>query len=114
MTKARVCTGRCAMSTDRRRSGARWLTLLVGALLSAAAPAAESPQAPPATAQAGHQVTQPDGLHGRLLRDEPSPVRRLDPAVFTEISPVTASDPAVRLPEDQRTDVPPARLRHDR
>lgn len=106
MTTARACTGRCAMSTEPRRSAARWLALLMGAH-GAVALAAEPP-VPPASAQAAYQVTQPDGLHGRLLRDEPSPVRRLDPAVFTEILPVTASDPALRLPEDQRSD-PPAR-----
>lgn len=100
MATAHACTGRFAMLTDlRRRVGrAGWLVLLMGV----GATAAEPVPPPPPAAQAAHQVADPGGLRGRLLRDEPSPVRSLDPAVFTELSPVTTSDPAVRLPEDQR------------
>ena len=65
------------------------------------APGAAEPPEPPTSAQAAHQVDNPEGLRSRLLRDEASPVRSLDPAIFIELSPVTASDPAVRLPRDQ-------------
>ena len=62
---------------------------------------AEAPPEAPAAAQAAHQVVYPEGLRSRLLRDEPSPVRTRDETIFTGLSPVTASDPAVRLPDDQ-------------
>lgn len=98
MTRDRASTGRCAMRIERRRDH-RWWTW--SAALLAAVASADPPPPPPATAEAAHLVVQPEGLRGRLLRDGLSPVRGLDPAVFTEISPVTASDPAVRLPADQ-------------
>lgn len=63
---------------------------------------ATPPPEPPADAQAAHQVLQPEGLVARLLGDQPSPVRRYDPAIFTELLPVTAAEPPLRLPEDQR------------
>jgi hypothetical protein len=47
---------------------------------------------PPAEMEAAHQV-----LYGAGLRDW-----RLDTAVFIDLSPVTATEPAVQLPEDQR------------
>jgi hypothetical protein len=59
------------------------------------------PPEPPAGAQAAQQVVNPEGLRARLLRDE-APVRSLDPAIFTDLSPVSASDPALRLPPDQQ------------
>lgn len=79
------------------------LAALPTVLLTCAALAAEPAPEPPATAQAAYQVEHPEGLRARLLRDEASPVRSHDPAIFTELSPVTASDPAVRLPEDQQS-----------
>lgn len=88
------------MRAERGR-GRNVRKLAVLAALFAAAASAEPPPVPPPAAEATYQVAQPEGLRGRLLRDVPSPVRSLDPAVFTEISPVTASDPAVRLPPDQ-------------
>ncbi|MDZ7669719.1 MAG: hypothetical protein U5Q16_09990 [Gammaproteobacteria bacterium] len=72
----------------------------MGPLSSTSLWAAPAPEPSP-EAQAAHQVTQPEGLRARLLGDEASPVRRLDAAIFTELLPVTASEPAVRLPEDQ-------------
>jgi hypothetical protein len=76
-----------------------------GALAAEAAPSPALPgpaASPPAAAQAAHQPVPGEGLRSRLLGDEPSAVRALDPAVFLEISPVAASEPALRLPEDQR------------
>jgi hypothetical protein len=67
-------------------------------------PPGQAVEAPSDTAQAAHQVAGEEGLRARMLRDEPSPVRELDPAIFTPLSPVTASDPALRLPEDQQDD----------
>lgn len=102
MTMVPASTGRSAMICERRQAV---LGMLVGwALLapSGLAAAAERPPEPPPAAQAAHQVVYPDGLRARLLRDEASSVRTLDPAIFTELSPVTAAEPAVRLPDDQR------------
>jgi hypothetical protein len=82
----------------------RSAVLAAGLLMIAAAPvsrAAESPP-PPVDAEAAQQVAEPARLVERLLGDEPSPVRALDPAIFIELLPVTASEPAVRLPEDQQ------------
>lgn len=98
MTTVHACTGHSAMNAERRIRTAAGVLAWV---LAAAAVAAEPPP-PPAPAQAAHQVVAGGDLWSRLLPDEASPVRRLDPAIFTELSPVTASDPAVRLPDDQR------------
>jgi hypothetical protein len=92
------------MSTERRLRAVSGAGSLLLALLGAGFVAAAPPPEPPTTAQAAHQVAHPEGLRSRLLRDEPSPVRGLDAAIFTELSPVTVSDPAVRLPEDQQLD----------
>lgn len=99
-----VGTGRCAIAIDTlmsHRASIICSVLLVGCVASAAGHGAAAPE-PPAEAQGAHQVVQPEGLRARLLGDEDSPVRRLDSAIFTELRPVTASEPAVRLPEDQR------------
>lgn len=91
------------MIVERIGPASAWLLVLLPALLAGpVAVAAEPSSQPPLPAQAAHQVAEAEGLWSRLLRDEQSPVRRLDPAIFTELSPVTASDPAVRLPADQR------------
>lgn len=103
MTMDRDCTGRSAMRTERAQP-----TVFALALALALAPAcpgamaAEPVPEPPPAAQAAQQVVDPQGLRARLLPDEISPVRSLAPAIFTELSPVTTSDPAVRLPRDQR------------
>ena len=99
-------TGRCAMRAEPGGRSARLGVCLVAALVGAAAAAAADAPPPPPAAQAAHQVTQPEGLRGRLLRDEPSPVRSRDATIFTGISPVTAADPAILLPADQRIEPP--------
>jgi hypothetical protein len=97
MTMARKPSGRCVMTTDR---GA-WL--LVPALLAAASVLCADPlPPPPQDVQAAHQVVLEEGLRQRLLGDDGLAVRRLDPAIFLEVSPVTATEPAIRLPDDQR------------
>lgn len=102
--------GHCAIASERQCRNARpksgvlrslLAALLVAAPVSPSLWAAPAPE-PSAEAQAAHQVTQPEGLRARLLGDEASPVRRLDAAIFTELLPVAVSEPAVRLPEDQR------------
>ncbi len=98
MTMDRDCTGRSAMRTE----GVWPVFALALALACPGAVAAEPAPEPPPAAQAAQQVADPQGLRARLLPNEISPVRRLDPAIFTELSPVTTSDPAVRLPRDQR------------
>lgn len=103
MTVDPVGTGRCVMN---RKSGVAgtWRGLVAGVALAALPVlAAEAPESP-LPAQATYQVLNPQGLAARLQMDQASPVRDQDPAIFTELSPVTASEPAVRLPEDQRDD----------
>jgi hypothetical protein len=99
MKALRAFTGRYAMNVDTL---ARWFCL---ALLTPAGGRAEPPPLPPPAAQAAFQMApagQVEGLRARLLRQEPSPVRSLDPAIFVEISPLAATEPAIRLPDDQR------------
>lgn len=92
------------MNTDETLTPVRRGAALAGGLLlafaAAAGLAAEAP--PPVDAEAAQQVAEPARLVERLLGDEPSPVRALDAAIFIELTPVTASEPAVRLPGDQR------------
>ena len=76
-----VFTGLCSMRTS--------LCLLLALF---ALPAWSNVPPPPAEMEAAHQV-----LYGAGLRDW-----RLDTAVFIDLSPVTATEPAVQLPEDQR------------
>ncbi len=57
-----------------------------------ALPAWSNVPPPPAEMEAAHQV-----LYGAGVRDW-----QLDTAVFIDLSPVTATEPAVQLPEDQR------------
>ncbi len=104
MTTVHVSTGRFAMSAERRIPAAAGLLawLLAAAALASDGASAPPPPPPPTAVEAAHQVVDGGDLWSRLLPDEPSPVRTLDPAIFTELSPVTASDPAVRLPDDQR------------
>jgi len=75
--------------------------LLLAAVLSGAAVAMEAPE-PPVESQAAQRVGESGRLVDRLLGDRVSPVRSLDPAIFIELSPVTATEPAVRLPENQQ------------
>lgn len=86
----------------RCRRGARraWL-LALAAVISAPAGAMEAPE-PPVESQAAQRVGESERLVDRLLGERVSPVRSLDPAIFIELSPVTATEPAVRLPEDQQ------------
>lgn len=95
---AHASTGPFVMRIDRRWPMSVALALLGLPLTAAAAPAPE----PPAEAQASYQVVQPQGLSSRMLADQPSAVRSLDPVIFIELSPVTTAEPAVRLPEDQQ------------
>lgn len=100
MEMVREFTGLCAMRIEPKL--ARRFLCTAAALLAALP--GHAAEAPADAAQAAHQVAGEEGLRARMLRDEPSPVRELDPAIFTALSPVTASDPALRLPEDQEDD----------
>lgn len=73
-------------------------------LLALPAAAAEAPPEPPDDAQAAHQVVPGGGLRARLLGADGLPIRDLDTAIFLDVAPVTAAEPAVRLPDDQRDD----------
>ncbi|MEQ8859803.1 MAG: hypothetical protein RIC56_14260 [Pseudomonadales bacterium] len=88
----------------RRRAANGALPVLLLALVPLVPLRAAEAPLPPVEAQASFQVIHPDGLAARLLGDQPSPVRELDPAIFTDLSPVTASDPALQVPEDQQDD----------
>lgn len=96
----RAGTSRSPTTTEwqRRWRGLTLSLLLLPALATAGDPAPE----PPLEVQAAHQVEQQSGLRPRLLGDAPSAVRSLDPAIFTALSPVSASEPALRLPDDQQ------------
>jgi hypothetical protein len=115
MVTTHAYIGRCAMSTERLRDRFDRPSLLAGLLLMVLLlplrGLAEPPPAPVPAAQAAHQVVWAEGLRGRLAVDEPSAVRNLDPAIFTEISPVTASEPALRLPRDQQDEETPVTQR---
>ena len=68
------------------------IELVALALICCGAPVrADAPVAPPEM-EAAHQV-----LYGAGERDW-----HLDTAVFFDLSPVTATEPAVQLPDDQR------------
>lgn len=86
--------------TARSRRGA-WLAWSLAAVISSTAAAMEAPE-PPVESQAAQRVGESERLVDRLLGERVSPVRSLDPAIFIELSPVTATEPAVRLPEDQQ------------
>lgn len=104
MKTACAGTGHCIIGIDTvmvGRAGLICSVVLAGWVAAAGAHGAAAPE-PPAEAQGAHQVVQPEGLRARLLGDEHSPVRSLNSAIFTELRPVTASEPAVQLPEDQR------------
>ncbi len=91
------------MNTDNLSTPIRLAAALTaGLLLVAVVSTGRAAEPPPVDAEAAQQVAEPARLVERLLGDEPSPVRTLDPAIFIELTPVTASEPAVRLPEDQR------------
>jgi hypothetical protein len=97
MTMAHKPSGRFAMTTDRG------VWLLAPWLLAAAPVLCADPlPPPPQDAQAAHQILLDEGLRQRLLGDDGLTVRRLDPAIFLEVSPVTATEPAIRLPNDQQ------------
>lgn len=94
----RAGTGRSTTTTDWRRL----VRGLSGVAVLIAWPAlAAPPPAPADDAQAAHLVEQDQGLRARMMPDQPAPVRRLDAAIFTELLPVTAAEPALRLPADQ-------------
>ena len=82
-------TGRCAISARRLLCLAA-VTLLLQPLQAAEAPMAETLLIPPA-AEAPYQVS----------RETEQQVRWLDPAIFTQISPLNVPEVAVKLPADQ-------------
>lgn len=87
------------MNTERYR----WLLATLLLALPGAAAAAPAPE-PPDDAQAAHQVVSGGSLRERLLGADGLPVRDLDTAIFLDVAPVSAAEPAVRLPDDQRDD----------
>lgn len=94
---ARNSTGRCNMRIEMvirsKRSLAFAVLMTAAAATSHAAEQPLPPDLPAGTdAQAAHQVRA-----DQARRDW-----RLDPAIFTDISPVNAPEIAVKLPEDQR------------
>ena len=82
-------TGRCAICA-RRLLCLALVTLLQQPLQAAEAPVADSQLIPPA-AEAPYQVN----------RETEQQVRWLDPAIFTQISPLNVPEVAVKLPADQ-------------
>jgi hypothetical protein len=62
----------------------------------------QSPGPPPESDRASMEVRRQDAQHGQRVDLVELPV--LDPAIFTGISPYSATQDAVRLPDDQRLD----------
>ena len=98
MTTARNFSGSCNMHIE---TSVLFRALAIGALLVWVAADGYATEPPPAAdlpvsqdAEAAHQV------QGDQVRFD----WRLDPAIFTDISPVNAPDIAVKLPADQRDD----------
>ena len=86
------CSGRCAMNT---KPWLIWLVGLTGYLavgLACADPVPEAPVDP--EAEAAYQL--------EVVQNEQD--WRLDPMVFTDISPVSVPEVAIKLPDDQRDD----------
>jgi hypothetical protein len=84
--------GRCVMNTNRCLHTVFGLALCLGAGIAGANPAADTAVSP--QAEAAYQV---EDMHPELDW-------RLDPTVFTEISPVSVPEVAIKLPEDQEDD----------
>ena len=85
------CFGRCAMNTNR------WLGVALGVACLAAGVAAANPSATvpvDPVAEAAYQLETP-----QIEQDW-----RLDPTVFTDISPVSVPEVAIKLPDDQEED----------
>lgn len=91
-------TGSCNMHTEII---IRLLLTMIVVITTAAVPllghATEQPAPPPAS-----PVSQDAEAAYQLESDQLRNDWRLDPAMFTDISPVNAPDIAIRLPEDQR------------
>ncbi len=95
--KDHSCTGRCSMHTDRapnwRMAGITGVLLLLSLTPAWAGEAPiDTPPASEVAADSEHRVEEPGER-----RDW-----HLDTAVFTEISPVTATEIAIKLPKDQQ------------
>ena len=83
----------------RSAMAAKWLLVVGGVLGAAFGHAAEAPAAlePPPAEPIGPELEAPH----QVAVEAKQRVRWLDPAVFTEISPLTLPDIGVRLPADQ-------------
>ena len=86
------CFGRCAMNTKYWCVSLVGLGAYLGAGLASGDPVPEAPVDPEAEAAYQLEVAQAE-------QDW-----RLDPTVFTDISPVSVPEVAIKLPEDQRDD----------
>jgi hypothetical protein len=79
------------------------LSATVGSLLLGFACVAEAAQAPVIDLPAAVSLLPPQAeAPYQVSREGEQKVRWLDPALFTEISPLTVPDVAVKLPEDQQ------------
>jgi len=92
------------MMTVRRYSGLSAIAAEFGAgllltLLALSSHAAEAPQGGSATSV---EIISPEAEAPYQVSREGEQQRWLDPAVFTEISPLSVPDVAVKLPSDQQ------------
>ncbi len=94
MMMARESSGRSAMAGRR-------LLALLGLLAAAGGHAAEAPEAPEAPVPPPLVSPEAEAPHQVVVESEQR-VRWLDPAVFTDISPLTQPDIGIRLPPDQQ------------
>ena len=89
------CFGRCVMNTKFFLVFLVALIGYVGARPVSGDPASAAPVTPQAEAAYQLEVAQPRQNW------------RLDPMVFTELSPVSVPEVAIRLPDDQQDDAKP-------
>lgn len=64
--------------------------------------AAEAPDAPSSSDLPAALVSPEIEAPYQVARERPRQIRTLDPAIFTDISPLTVPDVGIRLPPDQQ------------
>ena len=100
--KVSVCIGPCAISGVRRLIARLLAAITIGSTLPVLAQ--EAVPAEPGEVAQLIPIEQPSDIAGHAHRVETADVRSLDPALFTELRPVTVDAEPVRLPPDQALD----------
>lgn len=90
-----------------RNSSGRSVTIASGVALalllaSGALRAADAPEVTPSSDLPASLASPEIEAPYEVARQRPRQIRTLDPAIFTDISPLTAPDVGIRLPPDQQ------------